>query len=261
MVRRDAEIHGWWEIDGDPTDRLEAMVDLREHVADLLPTAQTFQLTDVSGEWHYTKVTEEMIRMTGAWPLPDVFAQGNQSSQRWVNPNYGHRHRMPESYAECECGTILSRGYHDGGNSFETEHDHTDDCGVPERLRARARMLEMRREALVRGLRLGHSGRQLAPQIGVRAKGVGEIARSLGISLDDEKEIYRRRSGRTYAEFCSRGYDPHLIADAYDVHHATLQRRANAYTEAEYDHSSKEWIVPWYSEDGRTTEHDGSQKP
>lgn len=240
-------IHDFWFRDGDPLPRLNAMAGLREYIDQLPKTSQSFRLRSSDhrktpiDEYHPVMFREEMLVMAGSWRVPEPIGTGKGGPEQWVNPNYTDRHLFPASYAKCDCGTIISRGYNDGSNRFDAEHDHNG-CGVPERLRARANMLERRRDILRRGLRLGCSGRQLAAQLGIEAKGLGEIARMVGISIKQEKDRYRRRAGRTYAYMMRLGIDAELVADAYGVHRDSLVRWTRRYTECEY--VGKQWQVP-----------------
>lgn len=251
----EGKIHTFWFREGEPVQRLEAMVDLRDYIDDLPQTAQSFTLTDIEG-WHRRIFTEEMLRMVGSWKIPEPFAR-SQNARRWMNPNYGDKHRFPEVYARCDCGAILSRGYNDGGNSFRKEHDHSEDCTVPDRLRARAEMLEKRRDVIRRTLRLGRSGRQISARIGIEAKGLGEICKALGISIAEEKEVYKACSGRTYA-YLSEEYDvdTELLGDAYGYHKDTLARRAQEYADCEYNTEEQEWLIP-----SMETEESGTKRP
>lgn len=241
-------IHDFWLVKGDPVKRLETMAELRSYVSDLNDMQMAFTKSDISDEIHHKNFIDEMLWMIGSWRVPEPFQRGDNKADQWINPNYTDKDKFPASYAYCDCGALLSRGFADGSNKFQVEHDH-DGCSVIDRLRARAEMLERRKEVLLRGLRLGRSGRQLAAQIGIEAKGLGEISKALNIDMKREKDHFRELSGRTYIEFIRRGVDNWLIAKAYDVHPDTLRRRAQEHTDTKYIQDEQKWTAPWVETD------------
>lgn len=237
-----SEVHTSW-FDGDrPREQLEAMVTLREHVDGLPETRQTFRRQDIDVSYHL--LTREMMLMTGAWPMPEIYpGHVSQSGQRWVNPNYADRHLLPASWAQCACGTIITRAYGDGGNTLDGEHDH-DNCKTYDRLRARADMLERREIVIKQALRHGVTGFEVSRQIGIEADSIGQITKELGISIREEREVYRGRAGNSYVALMAEGIDRRLIADAYDRCPSTLARYARRYTEYEWDASTNSWVDP-----------------
>lgn len=219
------------------------MVSLRDYMEERPPTAQTFTLADLE-DWDYRMFDEDMLTMAGTWKLPDPAAPSRSSrSDLYINPNYEHKNRFPEVWEECECGAVLTRSYNDGENRYEAERQHQIECRTQDRLRCRANLLDQRERVLRRGLLLGRSGRQLAPQIGLAADGIGEISKALRIDMDHLKDIYREKAGRTYVKLVADGVSAELVAGAYGCHVETLSRRARKLTEYTYDHNIRKWRI------------------
>jgi hypothetical protein len=235
--------HSFWaKKDGTAKERLEAMVDLRRYIDGLRESAQCFRRSDIEDR-HWREFREPMLIMAGSWALPDIFT-ASQDTTRWMNPGYRHAYKCPAVYATCECGATITHSYQTDFAPLDDEHEHTDDCYKADRLRARADLLDNRKQFLLRGMKLGRSLNSMAPAVGVKRTGIGSVAKSLNIDSEKMRDIYREKSAYTYVYLQEeRNVESSLIAEAYNVNHSTLSDWVNKYTEYGWSTDLQRWLT------------------
>lgn len=177
-----------------------AVLALRTHVDGLSETSAVFDVpTALDGsELTFHSVSEWMMHLIGSWESPIA---GNRKT-KWVNPEYGGRQHHSDVFVHCECGTRMSRVT----DLSDDEDTHDVSCTKQNRLRARARLCEKRRDALVEGLKAGQSGRSMADRLGL-SDSIGETANDLGVDVDSLKEDFKERRKNTLlhllVDFCA----------------------------------------------------------
>lgn len=197
-------------------DPVDVMVNLREGVTQLPETATTFKPKNYVE--HPTAVDDQMLVLLGSWPVPDVYPAAGGNGRKWVNPNSPDRHLYSDVVTRCECGAILVREERIHGETIgQSEQDHTDACRKQDRLRARARLAERRREILLEGYWLRRSGAQMSPRLGLTGRdSVGPIAQAVGVDAEQERQRGERISARTMTRLLER-YSPKVVGEVYGL--------------------------------------------
>lgn len=214
--------------DGKLKDAATELPLIRNHIHNLAETAATWGLPEVAGVYA-GNVPDEVVEFAGAWLMPEGYA-GGKRMRRFVNPRYVHAHRYTEVITECQCGATITRNYEDDYTALDGEHEHTDACQPYYRLETRAKLSRRRHAMVVRLGRLGWTGSDMAPRLGVTANTIGGLAKGYGLTLQDLRDDYRHRAGATYAHLVrNHGYPAEEVAEVYDHRRTTLTRWAKEY--------------------------------
>jgi len=171
----------------------------REYVDDLPETRATFYPADIPGVHEWGTTDERLIRLTGAWPVPDTIHDTKNQKEKWVNPNYKYAENYAEAMSECVCGApVLRLKYDTSRNQPEWQQEHGDECCKVDRMKARVRLLENKQEIIKRAYKLGQSYHSVQEQLGCRTESnrSAEEADQLGIdreklSLEGRKKLVR----------------------------------------------------------------------
>lgn len=193
---------------------------LRDYIESLPSTSATFKKDDAveAHDVHHQAISDAMMHMVGSWKVPKVSSQ----NRKWVNPAYSHRERLSDVLVNCECGALMARTkevYHD--HAHDSDNDHTDDCKVYWRLRARADLCEKRERALREGLLAGHSARSMAARLGVKDS-IGHVAKALGVDVRTLKDEYAERRAKTIAILLTE-FTQKEVGRAYGISDSTVR--------------------------------------
>lgn len=213
-------------------DPFQVALQLRRGIEDLPPTAATFQPSDLVDEGAQS-VDEGMLTAMRSWRVPAAYTSGSRG-RRYVNPYYEGREVYSDVYAECECGALMVREELVHGTPVpQGEHEHTADCRKAWRYRAKARLLERRREVMLDGYWHGLSGAEMAPRMGFSSPdSVGRIAAHLGVAGDDRRAAGKRVRARTMAVLLER-YSPRLVGEVYDLSGQAVRAAVSRHTDEE----------------------------
>lgn len=184
-------------------------------------TKATFKLRDVSNVYP-SSFKQEHIDLLGSWVFSERVRTGRE--RILVNPWSDDKHRFPELVEECECGSIVSRGYNDLDRlDFETEHN--GECYSFYRLRLRARITERRYAIVKRLCRFGWSTIEMAPRLACVPSTLRESARKWGISIRSLQSEFRRKAGETYHYLVHElDYGSEYVADIYGYSYSTMRK-------------------------------------
>jgi len=219
------------QSDSASIDPFKTALSLRRGIEDLPPTAATFQpaeFVDGGGP----AIDRGMLTMMRAWEVPPAYTSGSRKN-RYVNPYYEGREVYSDVYAECECGALMVREELVGGTPVaQGEHQHTEDCRKAWRYRAKARLLEKRREVMLDGYWHGLSGAQMAPRMGFSSPdAVGRIAAHLGVEGDERRAAGKRVRARTMARLLER-HSPRLVGEVYGLSGQAVRAAVDRHTDA-----------------------------
>jgi hypothetical protein len=213
-VDPDAPWH-WWMDHSGSHDPVETVIRLREYVEGLENYTAKFKLTDALEETEPNAVPDQLVELTGAWPVPDTL--GRERYREFVNPNYEHARYYSDVYTRCECGALMVREeLHRGNQVTQGEQEHAEWCPKDYRLRARADLEQQRRELAQRLLLLGHSIHANIARFGLTRGSLGEDTKELSIDIEWLKDRGRDRMARTFARLLRRR-SAGDIGRAYDL--------------------------------------------
>ena len=217
-----SEWHSW--LDGYVEDALV----IREYVDSLPETAATFGLRRVNDELSvkHDLVPDGVVKLTGAWPRPDVLPGSAQGMSKWVNPNYIHSQHYSDTVAMCDCGIPVLREYFGDKEKQPAHHqDHKDDCNKIYRKRARLELLENRKEIIKDVYYHGHSLRGNKNRLGYgpNVELGSKTATDVGIDLQELRMESRKTVARTLLVL-SRDYKSETIGKLYGVSQSTVNR-------------------------------------
>ena len=216
---------------------------IRDFIDDLAETAGTFQIRNIDGIGG-CKVDDRIMEFVGSWQLHDEYCQGRE---RWVNPTYIHLGQYPDSIVYCDCGAKLVVNYEKGvNNGLMDANEHNEDCKQFHRLRARAKINEMRYNQIRRLSWMGWRGSDIAPRLGIPSNTVSSTAHDFGMTHEDLYDYYHQATAKTYHYCCTeRDIDPELMADIYGHSTDYLRRLEKAYIEEDASASSiEDTVVP-----------------
>lgn len=214
--------------DADPARHpARLMVRLRDYVEERPKTAVTFSLTDVLEPFDldHRSVDERMMYLLGSWQSPWT------NKNRWVNPNAPDRIRHSDVVTECECGALMARQqavYHE--TPHDADNEHTDDCTLQQRYRARARLCENRAEALRQLLRYGQTGRGFTDRLGLTSDSIGEFAEGVGVDPTALRQEFHQRRANTFAVLLDDGFTTSEVARVYGVSPGHTRNHLYKYT-------------------------------
>jgi len=198
----------------------------REYVDGLRESRATFYPADIPGVNEWGTTDERLIKLTGAWPVPDAIHDTKNQKEKWVNPNYRHAHNYGEAMTECVCGApILKLDYNDSRYQPEFHQDHGDECSKIDRMNARVRLLENKREIIREAYQLGQSWGMVQERLGHRRESgrSTEEAAQLGLDLQQLSQQGRAKLVRT-AMVLGRTHSTADIATVFDVHRRTISQ-------------------------------------
>lgn len=222
LVPHDVNAHDFLLNEDDPERPLTAMAELRDHVDGMPDTAAFWSPADATDAWPHG-VTDEMLEMLGAWPVPEEHAGGNQAAVRYVNPGYVHAKEYSDLGFSCGCGEV-TYGY-GTGSQMETGaiKAHREDCPEASQKRGKLQLYFARVAWLKR-----------AALFWIRQP----VARKrLGFAADHSATRLVKPLGETYHDWYGRGkdlaantmtilrgwdVDAQLIADAYGTSRQTV---------------------------------------
>lgn len=204
---------------------------VRHSIKQLPKTKSTFSSAEMCCLPTTNFVPSELYEVCGAWPVPDFYSTGSsQRSVRYANPRNPNAAYFTDVFTRCECGCLVTYDNRPG-DKVDEQTDHSSSCLRQWRLRARARLLEKRKEVAERLLLLGHTLGGRSDRLGYRNRSsMGATKEEIGIR--EEEFIERRKDieARTFARL-SHYYDHDEIADAFGYSRKTIGERINYRTD------------------------------
>lgn len=210
-------------LDEDELERpLQTMADLREYVDGRPDTAAFWSPADATDAWPHG-VSDEMLAMLGAWPVPEEHVGGGQTRVRYVNPGYVHAKEYSDLGFSCGCGQV-TYGYDTRSQMENGAFDaHDEDCSEESQDHAKlqlyfARVAWLKRAALfwirqpVARKRLGFSADYSASR----------LVKPLGEGYHDWYGRGKDLAANTMTILRGWDVDAQLIADAYGTTRQTV---------------------------------------
>ena len=215
-------VHDFLLREDEPERPLEAMADLREYVDGMPDTAAFWSPADATDAWPHG-VTDEMLEMLGAWPVPEEYAAGSQASVRYVNPGYVHAKEYSDLGFDCPCGEV-TYGY-GTGSQMETGaiKAHREDC--PERGQKNAKLrLYLERVSWLKRAALFWIRQPVArKRLGFTADhSATRLVKPLGEGYHDWYGRGKDLTANTMTILRGWDVDAQLIADAYGTTRQTV---------------------------------------
>lgn len=205
--------HDWLiERNGAENTPIEIQIALREYVEDLPKTKATFTKKEAldGTDLTYHGIHDKMLHHVGSWLAP---VDGN--NERWVNPNYEHRHKYTDLLVECECGAKMARLQDDEHVSIDGSHGHTDDCTQQMKYRTKAKLCEKRAD-IIREIRLsGHSPSKMEKRLNLSG-GLGYLYDNLGVDVGELQDEYTEARRNTILHLL-KNHDTQTVARAYGI--------------------------------------------
>ena len=200
---------------------IELIADVNRALDEMPETSATFRISDIIDVRYLNggDRQELMKDFCGFWKMPEIYSQGHDTGQLYVNPYYIHSYRFPEVWSRCECGNIQVHPQAkdtqvdppvDGAN----EHGN---CNRIDRMRTRVDILEQRKRILERGLKYGFERLPLANRIGLRTNSVSEVCQSLGLGVNNSRQDFIAERNKTIVELMKQGVSAQDISDVYRV--------------------------------------------
>jgi len=197
----------------------------REYVDGLRESRATFYPADIPGvEWGTTD--DRLIKLTGAWPVPDEIHDTKRQKEKWVNPNYRHARNYGGAMTECVCGVpMLKLDFGPGQKQPGYHQEHGDECCKIDRMKARVQLLENKREIIREAYELGQSWGQVQERLGHKTESERSTkeARELGLNLQQLHQRGRAKLVRTYMVL-ARTHSTADIAKVFDLHRRSVSQ-------------------------------------
>jgi len=196
----------------------------REYVDGLRESRATFYPADIPGVNEWGTTDDRLIKLTGAWPVPDGIHDTKDQKEKWVNPNYQYAENYGEAMTECVCGApVLRLHYNDNRYQPEWHQEHGDECCKIDRMKARVQLLENKREIIREAYELGQSWGQVQERLGHRSRSDRgtEEAQQLGLDLQQLNQQGRAKLIRT-CMVLARKHSTADIAELFDLHRGSI---------------------------------------
>jgi len=211
---------------------LDIVTTLRVYVENLPETKATFSHPEAldGTDIDCREVRDEYLHLLGTWRSP----QSPTDLDLWVNPEYADKGVHSDVRVECACGATMVRRIDDAhSTTHDWDNDHTEDCTRPDRMRARARLLEKRVKVAELLLTYGHSVNDATQRIGVES--IGPTMEAVGKTAQEYKDEFRIKRAHTMA-YLRMSHTTATIARAYGVSTSTV--RASVARHTPYDIST-----------------------
>lgn len=206
----------------------ENALTIKRYVENLPETAATFKIKAIDDQLDkpHSNVDHRIVKLTGAWPIPDVFNSG-QVATKFVNPNYKHAFHYSDCVVRCNCGAPVIRQRYDSEENMPTYHErHTDDCNKINRIECRMNILKNRKQALKEWYMLGHNMHRARARLGYSTGsnniGMNEVE-DWGLDLRELYQKGRKRLARTLM-LLMREYPTGKVAELYGVGKSTCSK-------------------------------------
>lgn len=228
-------------------DQIGLVADLRAGIDALPQTVTTFKLDRVLTDHGARAVhNPQLVELTGAWQLPDWWAGTGKTASVWVNPHSPDAHIHSDVFVTCDCGATITTvdicTDESKLSAVGTTTEHTDDCKRIWRWRARAELIENRREMIDHLLWLGLDSSEIGPRLGYAQPNVADEINHHDIDLRAARDDARERIARTAAAWLDRK-SPAEIADAYGYSVNGLKRLIRTHTDADMEAAYAERLI------------------
>lgn len=230
--KNDDEWHSFLDKDRHTYDPVEVALRINDYFESMPETSATIAQRTLSNQTGITRmrIMNEVMHLLGSWRIPDYYSKNTS----WVNPTYEHRHRYADAAAVCECGApVLRERFGDKYKQPLDVQEHNDDCCRLDRVQARGRMWEKRREIITEMTSLGHSFRQTNFRLGFAGDTDhgNDLAVKCGLDTDALQREGRAKVART-AIVLLRDYSTQDVADLYGLSRSALSRMLREETTA-----------------------------
>lgn len=219
------------------SDAVEAVIALRDYIEGLPETTATFRLKfvresaglDMTASWFQP----EMLWLCGSWRIPEFYPQGDNSGEKWVNPNYIHSSRYTDVAAKCGCGAVVQQLPSSSPSAQFMESDgHDEDCLIEWRARAIADLYEARRRVFRRNALLARSSLQDYERFNLdRPRKVVYACQSLDLDLRRLKDRGVEKRLNTMVDLLREGYATSKVARVYDIDQTTVRSHIAQHTD------------------------------
>lgn len=207
----------------DASDHLISLIaTVNEELTGMPETSATFRLSDLIDVRYLNAGSRQKLMkdFCGYWKMPEIYSQGNDTGQLYVNPYYSHSYRFPEVWSRCKgCGNIQ---VHPQGKDSEVDppipgcNDHGE-CNRIDRMEARLDIMKQRKEVLDRGLTYGFERLALAKRIGLRTNSISEVCQSLGLGVENSRQRFIEERNETIVKLIQQGYSAETISNLYRI--------------------------------------------
>lgn len=225
------EVYKWLFPDkDDEVEPVEVMTTVRnsfENLPDLKVSFKKKELLDGT-DMHANYIVPEMLKWLGAWKMPDRFPNG--AANTWVNPKHDGASRYTDGIIQCKCGSWV-------GSMNDTVR-HEESCLLPDKYRAKADLAQVRMDIVKDASYYNIDRNLIFNRLDISSSTMTEFLQMADIDIGRLRDRARDIRANTM-KYLLYEYEPHIVADVFGIHRATVRREIRSRTTSKPENLEK----------------------